>query len=367
MTESNSLVSLRRAVALKLRMPFSRRFSSGSSTLGSGSTTSYITDPNLSQTDGFWNNHWFYLPSTQEVSLIRSFRADTDRAYLEAPLANSPASGTAYEIHSVWNAHEIREALNTAIRTARRSFPYVVTSVFDVVQEDKVTYSLSNLTDVPMIINKVWIEQRTSVMCGGVSSATATTAVLDANVDVVTPTWTITIYAGTGAGQSRSIVSASGQTVEVAAWDTEPDITSKYCLFDTAEELVGWKLFTDLRYNNPEFPTILYFNRVHPEDYGMRIRLEYVAVSAELSTESSTTNIPREYLLLKSCSELHAQALSSTKADKETHFGEYKRMQDEADEYIIRNGIHTPGTVLLNPDVNQRPFTTSDNPLGWGR
>jgi hypothetical protein len=42
-------------------------------------------------------------------------------------------------------------------------------------------------------------------------------------------------------------------------------------------------------------------------------------------------------------------------------------MQDEADEYIVRNAIHIPGTVLLNPDVNERPFTTNDNPLGWGR
>jgi hypothetical protein len=201
-----------------------------------------------------------------------------------------------------------------------------------------------------------------------VLSSTNTTATLDAGgLDAVNTNWYITIYAGTGAGQSRQISSVSGSEVTVADWDTNPDITSKYTLFDATEELVGWKLFTDLRFNSPEFPTTMYFNRVHPEDYGMRIRLEYVAVSGELTTESSTTNIPREYLLLKACSELHSQALSSTKADKETHYGEYKRMQDEADEYIVRNAIHIPGTVLLNPDVNERPFTTNDNPLGWGR
>jgi hypothetical protein len=283
-------------------MPFSRRFSSGYSTLGSGSTTSYITDPNLTQTDGFWNNHWFYFPSTQEMSLVRSFRADTDRAYLESTLANAPVDGDVYELHSVWNANEIREALNTAIRTARRSFPYSVTSVFDVVQEDTVTYSLADLTDVPMMVNKVWIERRTSVMRGTLTSATSNSAVLDTNVDGVTSSWYITIYAGTGAGQSRQVISASGNEVTVDAWTTEPGISSKYCLFDASEELVGWKLFTDLRFNNPEFPTIMYFNRVHPEDYGMRIRLEYIAVSGELTTEASLTAVPREYLLLKACS-----------------------------------------------------------------
>ena len=367
MTETNTLTSLRRAVASKLRMPFYRRIGQ-SSTLTAASTTTTFKDTKLTQTDGFWNQHWFFAPSTGEVSLIRSFRADTDTAYLETPLATSLNSGTTYEIHSIWNANEIREALNTAIRVARRSFPENVTSIYGVVQEDVVTYTLSSLTKVPWIINKVWVEQRTNVRQGAVLTATVTSATLDTDLTNVTSNWVITIYEGTGKGQYRSVTGVSGSDVNVATWTVIPDNTSKYSLFDASEEMVAWKLFSDLRYDAPEFPTVMYFNRTRPEDYGMRIRLEYTAISAELTTESSTTNVPREFLLAKACSELHSQALSSTKADKETHYGEYKRLSDEADQYLIRNAIHTPGTVLLNPDPSEYPFSTENaDPLGWRR
>jgi ElaB/YqjD/DUF883 family membrane-anchored ribosome-binding protein len=91
-----------------------------------------------------------------------------------------------------------------------------------------------------------------------------------------------------------------------------------------------------------------------------------LAVSQELSTEASTTNVPAEYIKAKACSVLHGQALSNTKADKDTHYAEYKRYMDEADAYVVRNAVHTPGTRFRTPnDTAVQRYQSNDNPLGW--
>jgi hypothetical protein len=362
--ETTTRTALRRKICKELRMPFFRRVGV-SSVVDAASTTSSIIDSKLTQPDGTWNGAWFYNVSTDEVSLIRNFKADSDTLFIEQPCAASPIGNT-FEIHSVWNATEVHDAINEAIRFGRRTFPETVTDETLVLQEEVLSYPISGLTKLPWIINKIWVEWRQNCVSGLVTSATATSVTLPAMPTGVTSSWRITIYAGTGAGQTRTAAVPTGNTFAVTAWTVNPDSTSKYKLFDASEEFVTWKPFNDFHMDTDEFPDTIYVNRVTPSYYGMRLRLEYLAVSAELSTEASTTNIPPEYIKAKACSILHGQALSNTKADKDTHYAEHKRYMEEADGYIVRNAVHLPGIRFKTPvDNTSIRYTDSNNPLSW--
>lgn len=364
--ETTTRTNLRRKICKELRMPFFRRVGV-SSVVDASSTTSTIIDSKLTQPDGTWTGSWFYNVSTDESSLIRNFKADSDTLFLEQPTAASPIGNT-FEIHSVWTPTEIHDAINEAIRFGRRTFPETTTDETIVLKEEVLTYSISGLTKLPWNLNKIWVEARNNVTRGTVVSADAATVTLPDMPTGVNTSWRISIYAGTGAGQTRTVSSVVGNQLTVTAWVTVPDATSKYALFDESEELNAWRPFNDFHQDTEEFPDTLYINKLYPSLYGMRLRLEYLSVSVELTTEASTTNIPPEYIKAKACSILHGQALSNTKADKDTHYAEYKRYMDEADSYIVRNAIHTPGVRFRTPfgQDSISGYTPNSNPLGWG-
>lgn len=361
--ETTSRAVLRRKICKELRMPFFRRVGS-SSTVAASSTTSSIIDSKLTQPEGTWAGSWFYNVSTDEVSLIRSFSANDDTFRLESPCALSPIGNT-YEIHSIWNATEVHDAINEAIRLGRRSFPQTTVDETIVLQEEVLTYTISTLTNRPWIISKIWVEQRANCERGTVTSAASTTVTLPFMPTGVNSNWRINIYAGQGAGQTRAAGTPTGNTFSVTAWTTIPNSTSKYVLYDASEEIISWKPFNDFHMDTEEFPDIIYMNKLHQSFYGMRLRLDMISVSAELSTEASLTNVPAEYIKAKACSILHGQALSNTKADKDMHYAEYKRYGDEADAYVVRNAPHTPGTRFRSPMTNHTYANDNNNPLGW--
>jgi len=83
------------------------------------------------------------------------------------------------------------------------------------------------------------LTRKYSVMSGGIAqSATATTAVLDADTAILTDdvynNLTIEIVKGTGNGQTQTITDyvASTKTITVASWSTQPDNTSHYIIYD---------------------------------------------------------------------------------------------------------------------------------------
>jgi len=365
--ETNTRTFLRRKICNELRMPFFRRVSPTFSTVKAGSTTTSIVDSNLTQPDGTWNGSWFFNITTGEVSMIRSFKADADTFYMEKACTVVTSPADQYEIHSIWNANEIHSAINEAIRQGRRTFPETTTDETIILQEEVMTYPVSGLSKLPWIINKVWVENNLNCYRGNVTSAAAASVTLPSVPSDLNSNWKITIYAGTGAGQMRTAAVPTGTTFAVTAWTVVPDATSKYALFNASKELVQWQPFNGFHLDVEEFPDTLYLNDLRPSLYGMRVRLEMLAVSTELTTEASTTNIPSEYIKAKACSILHGQALSNTKADKDTHYGEYKRYMEEADAYVVRNSVHTPGTRFRTPnDMEAQRYQSNDNPLGWG-
>lgn len=361
-----TLTNLRRAIARELEMPFFKRYKNGFLDADSGDADELV-DTALTQKDKFWNGAWVYRVASQEASLITNFNATDDKIVLEVPIT-AFALGDDYEIHSIWNAYDIHDAINQAIRDVRRTFFETVTDETLIVEEEKMAYALSSLVKTPHIIQKIWLEQPTSVQRGNVVSSTDTSVTLPSGVlpSSLTDTWMISIYAGTGRGQLRTLTSINPTTAGVAEWDTNPDTSSKFALWNTTQQIQDWRPWTAVRYDSmKEFPDYLYFSR-RPVDYqGLRIRLEYVALPAELSLEADTTVIPASYLLPAAISKLHSRKVKDTKVDRELHFAESKRYQEMAESWMVRNAPHRPDSNLLD-----QAFTgyqpDSVDPLNWG-
>jgi hypothetical protein len=362
---TNTRKTLRRAIASELQMPFFRRFTAGESTTDTGSTSSKIVDASLTQRDGFWNGSWNYMPGTAEQSIIRSFDAGTKAYQLETPLAAAPAdTGDAYEIHTLWAASEIHAAINRAIQGASRIFPESVVDATLVMQEGVLEYSLTGLTKSVFQLNKVWIENPGTVLRGTASAGAAATITLESVPTDIDTGWKISIYAGTGKGQVKSYVSNVGNVVTVAAWTTQPDNTSKYALWDASDEIYDWVPLSHIYMDTLEFPDVLRLRGRWPQHFGMRMRLEYLGVPAELSAETDTTIVPKEYVVRMACSILHGQKLNDTKSDRDLHSYETDRYEKMANAYVALNAPHLPGSTI--PTYDQAIYIPSDNPLGWG-
>jgi hypothetical protein len=363
---TNTLATLRREIARKLQMPFFRRYSAGFLTADSGDTTSFI-DSDLTQVEDFWKRAWVYRIASQEVSQIVKFFQRTNECKLEAPITSMTGSST-YEIHSLWTALEIHKAINDSIHDVERVFLDTLTSNSDfVIQEDIRHYDLTTLSRDPYLINKVWIEQPTTVARGTVVSATSTTLVVESSgiLSGVDTNWMVSIYAGTGKGQVRAVASVASATITTTAWTTTPDSTSKYALWNANKETFDWYPYNKVRFDAKEFPSQLYLAVRPVSFYGMRIRLEYSTLPSELSAEADTTTVPESYLIPAAIAKLHSDVVGDSRADRELHFGEAKRYMEMAEQYLIRNTPHRPDAMVFLAADGIGYQTDHADPLNW--
>lgn len=360
-----SLQELRRAIGRELRMPFFRRVGA-SSACDTGSTATEIIDAALNQKDKYWNNSFVYWIDTQVSSPILSFTRNDHKLILERSVGETPTVGDTYEIHSIWNSDDILEAINRAIKSSRQTFFTAVVDETTCLREDVQQYDISSLTVVPWILNKIYVEYPNGIrFTASAGAGTTITAPSDVDLTEVTSSWFVTIYGGTGQGQVRAVSSVAGQVITVTTWGTNPDSTSKAVVFDPNKS--SWYPFHNYHLSSMEYPQYVRFTHQYPSYLGGRIRYEYLGVSSELSTEASTTIIPEEYLINKVCSLLHGQVLNGTKSDKEAHYAEFKRYQEEADSFLIRNAPHAPSVHLRNPDAHVDAFSRDrSDPLNWG-
>lgn len=372
MAESTTtLQALRRAICVELKMPFFRRYSAGYSEMDASSTTSKVIDSALSQKDGFWNGSWFYNPTTGEVSLVRSFQANDNALHLEVPMAVSPSTGDDYELHSGWNAVDIKHFINQAILEGGRTWSESVTDETLVLQEDKLSYDLTGLTRRVWIMAKVLIENRGSVYRGTLVSATSSTFTVESSsifTNVVTASnWRVSIYAGTGKGQVRTLSSVTGAEGTISSnWTTTPDSTSKYAFWNTAEEINPWIPIDTLRLDAKEYPDTLEFYKRMESFYGMRIRLEYISEPQELSAESDTTTVPKRWILPYAIHLMMGSRIPDTKTDRETFLNESERYRIMAEDFRTKNAPHKPDVSLKAPHPRYT-YIPDQDPLGWRR
>lgn len=357
--------ALRRAIAAELQMPFFRRFPAGELTIDATSTTTSIVDASLRQNDGFWNGHWFYGLVAGDTSLIRNYTFASHALALETAMASTPSAGDKYEIHTVWNAAELHAAINRSINMVGRIFPETLVDETLVLQENLLSYTISSLTKKPFRVNKVFMENPATVYRGVATAGGASTITVESIPSGIDTNWKVSIYAGTGTGQIRSYLSSVGNAITVnSAWTTTPDSTSKYALWDTLDQQNDWVQTRTVYTDAKEYPDVLRFQTLYSNHYGLRIRIEYIAVSSELSTDSDTTVVPSEYIIPKACSLLHGQKLKDTRSDRDMHFAENQRYEQQADRYLVQNAPHLPDTQIPAALSAQQGYDAED-PLNW--
>lgn len=359
--------TLRRAVASELQMPFFRKFSAGELALDASSTTTHIIDAALNQKENYWSGHWFYDVATSEVSLIRAFSAASKAFELETALAATPTTGDKYEIHTMWNAIDIHNAINRAISIGSRIFPETIVDKTFVFCEDKMEYDLSGLAKKPFLILRAWAEKpsiliRGQAASGGASSLTISEA--STTLSGVSAGYLISIYAGTGMNQVRIVSTVAGQQVNTSvAWTTAPDSTSKYAIWNPNQQRYDWNRLDIFYTDSDEFPDTLSLRTRLPYYYGMRMRLEYLYVGAELATDADTTVVPKEFVVDMACAILHGNKLGDTKVDRDLHFAENKRYSDMAQAYILNNAPRMPSSTI--PSSEASTFMDNEDPLDW--
>jgi len=362
--------ALRRAICRKLQMDFYDRYDSYSSMTGSPSTTA-ITDGSLVQDADYWNAGWVYIASgsaSGDVRLVLDFGGGTITP--ERALSGSPAVGDTYEILQRYSPYQIHAAINEAIIASDTSFFQIITDETLVLEEDKLEYSLTSLGTAPWIILKIFLERNTGVVRGTATSGGAATLTHSGqDFSSVTTNYRLSIYDGTGKGQIRTVSSGtSGGVITVSAnWTTQPDSTSKYTLWDTSEQEIDWYRLPAARFDDKEYPTKLYLTRNYSSLNGLRIRLVYAAIPAELSTDAATTVVPKEYVINKALSILYAASAGDNRKDRQKHMTLSAMLDERAEQYKRTNASMIPDVTLweARDTVFSGGSADTEDPLGW--
>ena len=199
-------------------------------------------------------------------------------------------------------------------------------------------------------------------------SATSTTFTAESSnifANVVTAgNWRVSIYAGTGSGQIRTLVSHSSAQGVVAAWTTTPDSTSKYAFWNATEDLNSWIPYDNYRLDNKEFPNTLYLYGLLESHYGLRMMIEYLAIPTELSLETDTTIVPEDYIKPYAIHLLYGQRVPHTKADKDVYYAESERYLKMAEDYLANNRPTRPDISLRSP-ARGGTILNNEDPLQW--
>lgn len=372
---THTLQTLRRSVEQEMGMDFARRFPNGATvTAASDSDADTIVDSKLTQEQDFWKNTWAYIytdssDNTANIGQSRLVVGNDPTAnslYLEYPLPVAPSTSAGYEILNWFSALEVHAAINDAIRDGSKAFFDTVTDETLIHEENQLAYTISGLTYAPWIVTKLWLEisdtRRTGIAtAGAASSLTDSTA----NFTGIGAGWLISIYSGTGSGQIRTVTSLTGTTqINVsAAWTTTPDTTSKYAVWNPAEEH-EWLRLTQIKFDAKEYPNLFRVPVQIDACLGLRYRLEYTTRPTALTVDSDTTIVPVDYIRPKATSILIGKRIGDNRADRQRWQQEQARLQQAADLYLQQNAFRTPDQTLWQ---NYSGYTiyNPDNPLDW--
>lgn len=370
---------LRRMIARQLGMPFSKRNSSGYSTL-TGALASYVTDTKLRQARAnYWAGQWLYMVALDEARMIVQ-STTLGQLVLESPLSSAPSVGDSYEIHSVFGAYEIHDAINRAIVASYPSFYDTTEDTSLIVCEDKMSYDLSSISPTIGIVHEVAIERPVTRMWGTVTSTSydgvndLLTIYLEDTVDLsdVDSDWWISIYDGAGRGvayQCTGLVNNTLKCVMVTATsDPGLDTTSDYLLWNAEDQQLDWYRTKEVHFDAKENPSTL---RLYSPIYayrGSRIRIKYSTAPSSLTAETSTTVVPSGYVIPMAISLLALSRVGDNRIDRQRYAALQELYAKEAELFKMRNFFRYPDIELwMEGDDIPDEYISDEkgDPLSW--
>jgi len=368
---TRTLQQLRRDICGELRMPFFLLFDNYSTMTGTPTTTA-LYDSKLTQPDDYWNGDSIYVIDGNaggNVRRVADFKAATDEANPEFAFSATPTSGDKYEIHSRWNAFEIRRAINSAIREGYDAFAEYPIDESLIVKEDTLEYPL---TITARQVLKLWVENPASASVQGLASGGAATYLEDLDAvfaDDAYNAWKISIYAGTGAGQIRVVSDTVASTHRILVsvnWTVSPDGTSKYLVWNPTQQLSEWTRLNAARFYPPDFPTTMYLPGSLDAFVGLRFRIQYEKGPAELSGEADTTVVDPSYIMYRAIAFLHSFRAGDNRFDRATHLQEEERYIKKAQTYLAERGHRGPSqTFWQESDTRGGGAGPVNDPMGW--
>ena len=369
---------LRRNLATRLTMPFALRIPDGYADVSANGTTATLIDTvNLLQANDFWNNQWALILSTgaDQVRKITDFVQTTSTLTLEYALPASTDTTMDYEIHSVYNAIELHNAINQAIQSGFPAFYDTREDSSLVVLEDQLEYSLTSISPSIHRIHSVWLERPVHRITATVASysndGTDGTIVLDpAGLDDVDTDWKLSCYDGTAEGELHDVKSVVTGTYSVTI-DGLPTVDfvdgDKILLWDTRDQYDDWYRYKYVRITPKEWPDKIHLGSTLDGFYGCRIRIIYSTVPQKLTAETSTTVVPEEYIMLSAMATLFASRMNDNRVDRQRYAMLHEEYLQKAEMYRRMNSFKAPDNEiwLEGEDDGLRDNRYDGNPLSW--
>ena len=265
--------TLRRDIAKTARMRFPLRYPDGSLSFTQGGDSNSGTNStevfyctSLKQSEGFWNSAYIYVVSTDAdrngfERMVPNFNADQSALFLEWPCTTDqvPTSDDSFELLDVWPPHQIHDFVNDALRDSWRTFPEITEDETLVIEEDKIRYDLTGLSEQPAYMLKIFMERSQSAMLGQISTVTDSDTFGDTSMDLsdiangtlqgrvttvsgvefgdtsldlssvtTASDWSVHVYDGTDEDSEYALVSVdtTTQLMTVSAFNTTPDTDS---------------------------------------------------------------------------------------------------------------------------------------------
>lgn len=304
---------------------------------------------------------------------IQRFRSDGSVGYVYTGAIGFSAAlqaGDRVEIHTVFTARQILDAVNQAIRDAWPAFYRLAIDQTTILEKFKRQYDLTALAVRPRHFIAAHVEPIFRIGIGRATGGSVSTLVdTTGSFNLETgKTYEIAIYYGTGKGQVRTIDNWNDTTKTFTVtvdWTTAPDDTSEYMVKNLSDVYYNWLgPLTKIRLDQDEDPTSLEILYDTYELWGARLRLEYAGLFTELAGESDTLPdsvwgyvAPRAlyYLFLNNIGR-------SAQFDVKTSATLADQFKNEAEQYRDRNRMkRLSGTIktdaqYMNWSDREMPF-----------
>ena len=352
-------------------MPFFERFSGGIVLEDSTSADStIIRDSRLTMSRDYWNNAWVWNVNTGEHRRVVDFIENENGMVAEYDWVTTPDTTHTIEIFNKWSPIQIHDSINEAIREGFPAFFDVIIDESIVLEEDKLEYDLvtsvggrGTLSNAYRIKN-IWIEQTGS---GGQHEATAgvgfaTSRLTDSGATFTASgdtDWRVAIYAGTGAGQTSEVSSADsdGNITLATALNAAPDTTTKFRIWNQNKQVYTWRPLSAITFDAKDWPNTMYLHNRYASLYGLRFRIQYIAEPQELTSDTSSTVVPRKYIQHYALSKLMEQKTYDNRRDR-------NRWDDASNKQLELAERHKMSHAFDLPD--QQLWTEEDYSLGGG-